>query len=519
MDNRSSSKRKRSRDADRVPSQQKDRERKSGHNRIHNRLADHRVITTDSSLLDDHATRCEEAEADYDLPNHQRDDASGNGQADRNATTGPTDAPTTSATAVGVNDLQQYNIDNHRSLLLAWQEAERRQTELLAALSNSRRCQEGLVHQTPNVNALLNQQLIQQSLRQTISQPVLSHPSTLGLTSGLPFGNTNYSAQQLISVQNQQDRQLWNRMLPNQLLSNDVQGVELHHSSNVGGESYSGQHQQLQYQGLPSFAQQDAVIVPQLLTSASLNQIPLSMTTMHLATTTPKQAPTNYASSAARSMLTSPPIDAAFTIPTRMNESQKTTRIRVVRLSLPTDDLIFSPYQMTIRENLEFFECDARSIHSYRIQGRKTKLFAGQVGVRCIHCSTIPFLQRATASVYFPSRLSGIYQSAQNISVNHLQDGCNNTPKHVRDKLKQNQLHRTSKSSGSGSKKQWVEGIRVLGVVNREAPSDSAPPSRCAKKSTNSQIVKIPSFTTPSESVLSADKINAAGGYGIVFAA
>ena len=86
----------------------------------------------------------------------------------------------------------------------------------------------------------------------------------------------------------------------------------------------------------------------------------------------------------------------------------------------------------------------------------------GQVGVRCRHCSFLLPKHRARGAVYYPAKLEGVYQAAQNMASGHLCEHCPHISEELRNDLKK---LRERKSSAGGGKKYWADGVRVLGVV------------------------------------------------------
>jgi len=129
-------------------------------------------------------------------------------------------------------------------------------------------------------------------------------------------------------------------------------------------------------------------------------------------------------------------------------------------LHLVCDADSLSPYQCLLRKQIEIFEA-LRGDTETNAQGRNRPIVIGQVGIRCRHCSSLPYRQRARGAVYFPARLAGLYQAAQNMAVSHLAQRCPLVPVDVRSKLT---TLRERKSSAGGGKKYWAEGVRVLGV-------------------------------------------------------
>ncbi|KAL3943035.1 MAG: hypothetical protein SGARI_000074 [Bacillariaceae sp.] len=128
-----------------------------------------------------------------------------------------------------------------------------------------------------------------------------------------------------------------------------------------------------------------------------------------------------------------------------------------------TDSL--SEYQCLIRQQIELFAAD-KSEAASSVQGRNKQIVEGQVGIRCRHCAHVPSRQRQKGSMYFPTKLERIYQAAQNLSTFHLADTCKYVPDHVRKKIL---LLRERKSPAGGGKRYWGEGVRCLGVTEKDS--------------------------------------------------
>jgi hypothetical protein len=132
---------------------------------------------------------------------------------------------------------------------------------------------------------------------------------------------------------------------------------------------------------------------------------------------------------------------------------------------LPDDSHQLSKYQVAVRQQLEIFEAKQEDIES-NIQGRKRQVFPGQAGMRCRHCSNLPLRQRGRGAVYYPLKLSGMYQSAQNMASSHLTDSCSQIPSEVKQKLL-DLRHR--RDTASGGKKYWAEAGRASGLQETES--------------------------------------------------
>mmetsp|Transcript_22123 Transcript_22123/g.28625 ORF Transcript_22123/g.28625 Transcript_22123/m.28625 type:complete len:215 (-) Transcript_22123:287-931(-) len=130
------------------------------------------------------------------------------------------------------------------------------------------------------------------------------------------------------------------------------------------------------------------------------------------------------------------------------------------KLYLTCDHDAFSAYQILVRQNIELFEADEKDVLS-NAQGRNNPIVLGQVGIRCRHCYFVAPTERTRAATYYPSKLSGLYQAAQNLAVSHLMDGCPHVPADLRGELLRLS---DQKSAAGGGKQAWAERTHALGV-------------------------------------------------------
>jgi hypothetical protein len=130
-------------------------------------------------------------------------------------------------------------------------------------------------------------------------------------------------------------------------------------------------------------------------------------------------------------------------------------------LYVTSDDRFLSEYQCLVRKQIEVFEVGPDELGS-NAQGRNKPIVAGQVGVRCRHCSTIPTRHRTRGASYYPAQLKGIYQAAQNMASAHLLERCQLIPEDLRMELAR--LH-NSKSLAGGGKPYWAKSAASLGIV------------------------------------------------------
>jgi hypothetical protein len=138
---------------------------------------------------------------------------------------------------------------------------------------------------------------------------------------------------------------------------------------------------------------------------------------------------------------------------------------RLVPLSMPSDDGSLSNYQCLLRQQICLFEAGTFDINC-TAQGRNKPVQIGQVGIVCRHCVSFPPGLRSTGSVYFPTKLKGLYQSVQNMGKNHFLNSCRTIPEEIRSELFK--LKDAKPSMLGGGKQFWAYGARLLGVVEDE---------------------------------------------------
>jgi hypothetical protein len=144
---------------------------------------------------------------------------------------------------------------------------------------------------------------------------------------------------------------------------------------------------------------------------------------------------------------------------------QQQDRCRVLAMDMDEGEL--SGYQCLVRKQIELFEATDADLNA-SAQGRNKPIILGQVGIRCRHCATLPPAQRAKGAVYFPSQLKGLYQTAQNMSNEHILKDCRQVPDETRETLAKLRGKKNRRSSAAGGRTYWTEGLRVLGVVETE---------------------------------------------------
>jgi hypothetical protein len=133
-------------------------------------------------------------------------------------------------------------------------------------------------------------------------------------------------------------------------------------------------------------------------------------------------------------------------------------------LALSCDDEHLSEYQILVRKQLEIFEAMPEDVES-NTQGRKKQVALGQVGIRCKHCASLPLRQRGRGAVYYPAKLHGVYQAAQNMASSHLCESCQCISESLKRELK---TLRERRDTASGGKQYWADGARALRLFEAE---------------------------------------------------
>jgi hypothetical protein len=119
-----------------------------------------------------------------------------------------------------------------------------------------------------------------------------------------------------------------------------------------------------------------------------------------------------------------------------------------------------SDYQCLVRKNIEIFVAGASELDS-TAKGRNKPIMHGQVGIRCLHCAWLDPRERKKGAMYYPAKLSGIYQAAQSLASSHLCNHCEHVPPDIRKQL---HILKERKSSAGGGKDYWSDSARIIGV-------------------------------------------------------
>jgi len=134
----------------------------------------------------------------------------------------------------------------------------------------------------------------------------------------------------------------------------------------------------------------------------------------------------------------------------------------VVPLGLPEDKYWLSELQVFLRSNFaEAFGANEADIAA-PMHGRNKPIALGQVGIRCIHCRNDSPSERGQQATSYPSLISGIYNSVQQMLRLHF-DCCLSMPSETRSKI--DRLKESSSARG-GRKQYWIDSAKRLGLVD-----------------------------------------------------
>jgi hypothetical protein len=149
---------------------------------------------------------------------------------------------------------------------------------------------------------------------------------------------------------------------------------------------------------------------------------------------------------------------------------------RAFPVSVESDKDCTSKYQAFLRQQLMYFETVPLDTQA-SAKGRNKPIKVGQVGIMCRHCRNVPPPKRPRGSVYYPQKLVGVYQSAQNMAKNHFAgSGCANAPSEVNDEL--HRLRAEQTSFYGGGQPYWAKSAAMAGIIETEDGLELAPSSR-----------------------------------------
>jgi hypothetical protein len=184
----------------------------------------------------------------------------------------------------------------------------------------------------------------------------------------------------------------------------------------------------------------------QLLNAAAVSNGSMQYTQQNGLTQTSQEAPFMLPQSYFNMQQSYPSPVAASSI---VQSAPERNRTHILYLEMDDDNL--SAYQCLVRQHIEIFEASEIDLKA-NAQGRNKPICLGQVGIRCRHCGFRFSKERAKGAVYFPSQLSGLYQTAQNMANSHLIRDCFDFPSEVREDL----VRLREKKSSVGGGRRYV---------------------------------------------------------------
>jgi hypothetical protein len=166
------------------------------------------------------------------------------------------------------------------------------------------------------------------------------------------------------------------------------------------------------------------------------------------------------------------------------------------------DQLSASKYQCVLRRQIEYFVADHQDLQ-VKAQGRNIPIRLGQVGIRCRHCARVdadaegrakPAVDDAAAdgaapggrtkhsraantgknthrrgAVYYPSKVSTIFQAVQNMATNHFVSGaCANIPSSTLEEIVTLKSLKPNPSRRGEGKGYWARSAAKLGISNAD---------------------------------------------------
>ncbi|KAL7567012.1 hypothetical protein ACA910_019937 [Epithemia clementina (nom. ined.)] len=120
-------------------------------------------------------------------------------------------------------------------------------------------------------------------------------------------------------------------------------------------------------------------------------------------------------------------------------------------LAAPADSKYLNPIHCFVRRHVEFFVANKDDV-SAPAPGRKTRIQIGQVGIRCVHCSKLPFKERVKRAFCYPQAVGGIYHAVSNMKFDHFSNcrGLSPVDRAEFERLRSDRARRGGGGSGGG---------------------------------------------------------------------
>jgi len=141
----------------------------------------------------------------------------------------------------------------------------------------------------------------------------------------------------------------------------------------------------------------------------------------------------------------------------------KTSQQHTMFLSMPGDKDSLSDRQCYVRSHFfDIFTASALDVATRHSKGAQ-KLYIGQIGLRCTHCTHLASKDRTERAICYPSSISRIYQTIADMQRFHF-ESCSAIPEDMKQTYKS---LKTTRPRGVGSPQEyWIMSARKLGLID-----------------------------------------------------
>jgi hypothetical protein len=110
--------------------------------------------------------------------------------------------------------------------------------------------------------------------------------------------------------------------------------------------------------------------------------------------------------------------DSLTPLETQKETPTAPTQSNSALLSSPSDPQHLNGIHCFVRRHLEVFAANNDDVNA-PAPGRRTRIVLGQVGIRCIHCASLPPRRRVKRSICYPPSVKGMYHAVSNMKFDH----------------------------------------------------------------------------------------------------
>ena len=126
-------------------------------------------------------------------------------------------------------------------------------------------------------------------------------------------------------------------------------------------------------------------------------------------------------------------VSADVAVPPSCIEISRHHHIESRPLATQEDEIYVNALHCFVRQNIQVFTASTKDIN-IPAPGRKTRIFPGQVGLRCIHCKDLSSKDRVKRAVCYPTSVNRIYHSVSDMKFDHF-TACKSMPQDVKDRF------------------------------------------------------------------------------------